>query len=218
MIMDSANKLMLLGLLLCAAPAPAQEVPAIPPAEASATSPLADAAMRREMDRVRALLISEQELDVNAPGRLGTPALHWVVRVGDIDTADWLLEAGADLDLPNLYGMRPVHVAIENGHRDMLRWLLEAGADPEGRDLAGEPPLFMAAAMGDVESMDLLLAHGAGVDTRDVAYGQTALMVAVREGQSAAIERLLEAGADVNSQTRVTETMPGKDREFLLPS
>ena len=40
---------------------------------------LADAAMKRDTAAVRALV--EQKGDVNASGRDGTPALHWLVRV-----------------------------------------------------------------------------------------------------------------------------------------
>src|ERR1700730_16460248 len=47
---------------------------------------LADAAMKRDTAAVRALV--EQKVDVNAPGRDGTPALHWLVRVADLELAE----------------------------------------------------------------------------------------------------------------------------------
>ncbi len=56
---------------------------------------LADAAMKRDTAAVRALV--EQKVDVNAPGRDGTPALHWLVRVDDLDSARLLIRAGAGL-------------------------------------------------------------------------------------------------------------------------
>ena len=39
----------------------------------------------------------KEKVDVNAPGKDGTPALHWVVRVDDIDTAKLLIKAGANV-------------------------------------------------------------------------------------------------------------------------
>ena len=57
---------------------------------------LAEAAMKRDMTAVRALV--EQKVDVNAPGKDGTPALHWIVRVDDLETAKLLLRAGADAE------------------------------------------------------------------------------------------------------------------------
>src|SRR6186713_1327033 len=49
------------------------------PAFAAGDTRLADAAMKRDMPAVRALLV--QKVDVNAPGTDGTPALHWFVRL-----------------------------------------------------------------------------------------------------------------------------------------
>src|SRR5690606_11871876 len=125
---------------------------------------------------------------------------------------------GADLNLPNRYGVRPLQMAIENGHVDLVRWLLESGADANGTDQSNEPLLFKAAELGDLASLDLLLAHGAVVDATDAVYGQTALMVAVRNGQASAVQRLLAAGADVNLQTRESPVMPGRDGVFVDPS
>src|SRR5690606_29780241 len=106
-------------------------VPRLPSVAQSSVSPLADAAMRRDMARVRALLVAEEGIDVNAFGSNGTAALHWAARYGDLETVDWLLARGADPDLANDYGARPLAIAIENGHLDLARHLLEAGADPE---------------------------------------------------------------------------------------
>ena len=55
---------------------------------------LADAVMKRDAAAVRSLL--GQKVDVNAPGKDGTPALHWAVREDDLATARLLLGAGAD--------------------------------------------------------------------------------------------------------------------------
>ncbi len=200
------------------AAAEAMDIPRIAAPSEISVSPLAQAAMQRDMALVQSLLIGDETPDVNATGPFGTPALHWVVRYGDPDTAAWLLAAGADVNLANEYGARPLQIAIENGHIDLVRWLLEAGADPEGRNQAGEPHLFLAASMGDIASIDLLLAFGADVDTPDTQYDQTALMVAVREGQPTATSRLLAAGANINKQGRLTETMPGLDQLRVMPA
>lgn len=211
-------------LLLCCVVSPAKTLLAadtpivtVPAADSLQFSALADAAMRREMDQVIALLSGDTKPAVDAFGSHGTAALHWVARYGDADTLEWLLGAGADVNLPNAYGVRPLQLAIENGHTALVQRLLEAGADPEAPDLAGEPPLFLAATLGDIASIGLLLAHGAQVDGTDATYGQTALLAAARAGQHAAAARLLQAGADVNHQSLQTETAPG-DQAYLPPS
>src|SRR5215211_235257 len=55
---------------------------------------IATAAANRDAAAVRALL--GQKVDVNAPDILGTPALHWAIRLDDIDLARLLLSSGAD--------------------------------------------------------------------------------------------------------------------------
>lgn len=193
-------------------------IPRVPDAEEVTWSPLAEAASRGEFDTVRQLLISREGLDPDAFGKNGTAALHWTARMGDVETARWLVSAGADVNLANRYGVTPLAAAIENGHSHMVRWLLENGADPEKRDLAGQPPLLLAAALGDLASLDLLLAHGAGVDTAGEQYGQTALMMAVREAHPPVVQRLIEAGADVDRRSLLTEVMPERDGKFVDPS
>jgi len=54
--------------------------------------------------------------------------------------------------------------------------------------------LHYAAAAGNVDAIDVLLKNGASLDARN-AYGVTPLAVAVTTGRSAAVARLLGAGA-----------------------
>jgi ankyrin repeat protein len=61
--------------------------------------------------------------------------------------------------------------------------------------------------------VELLLMKGAQVAARDQRYGQTALMLAVREGHTALVRRLLKAGADINAQS-----LPGEEHRRVLPS
>src|SRR5262245_15583229 len=74
---------------------------------------LAEAAMNRDTRAVRAIVDQRdvQKVDLNAPGRDGTPALHWIVRVDDLDTARLLIRAGADATRPNRYGVTPLFLA-----------------------------------------------------------------------------------------------------------
>jgi len=96
-----------------------------------------------------------------------------------------------------------------------VRELLEIGADPNPTDHAGFPPLIAALscsrsqpgspARPDVpEILELLLAFGADPDQRGI-NDYTALHYAVAEGNRAAIELLLRAGADARLRTRIDE-------------
>ena len=172
---------------------------------------LADAAMHRDMDAVRSML--SKKVDVNAPGNDGTPALHWVVRVDDLETARMLVQAGANVKLADRYGVTPIYIACTNGNAAMIKLLLDAGADANTVDPTGETALMTASRVGDVESVRALLDHGAKVDATDPAFKQTALMIAIRENRAGVVRLLVDHGANVNAQTRTGET-PG----WVLPN
>jgi ankyrin repeat protein len=175
----------------------------VTPAMAADTR-LADAATRRDLAAVRALLA--QKVDVNAPDVQGTPALHAAARVDDADLARLLLTAGADAKLPNRYGVTPLTLATTNGSSAMMTILLDAGADANAVDPAGETMLMIASRVGVLDAVQLLIDRGAAVDTRDATYQQTALMVAVRENHADVVKALIDQGADVNARTRTGQT------------
>jgi ankyrin repeat protein len=172
---------------------------------------LADAAMKRDTAAVRALL--EQRVDVNAPGRDGTPALHWLVRVDDLDSARLLIRAGADARLANRYGVTPLYLACANGNPQMIRLLLDAGADSNAADPTGETPLMTASRVGNLDAVKLLLDRGAVLDAKDPEFLQTALMFAVRENHPEVVRLLVERHADANAKTRTGKTPP-----WILPN
>jgi ankyrin len=190
----------------------AQNVPLAPGAGDVAASPLAEAAQRGDFTLVRALLAAG-DVDVDAPGRDGTPALHWAVRAGERDAVARLVDAGAAVDAANRYGVRPLELAIAAGDVEIVLQLLEAGADANEADRAGEPPLLLAARSGDAAIVRALLEHGAEVDRRDRDFGQTALMIAAREGHADVARLLLDGGAAVDAQTR-----PEPPPRFIPPS
>jgi uncharacterized protein len=184
---------------------------AVAAAEDPSSSRLADAAMNRDLDAVRAML--REGADPNALGTYDTPPLLWIVRYEDADTAKRLLNAGADPDLGNAHRVGPLHLAVANGDLVTAQVLLEAGANPELRDRTGETPLFAAARTGDPAMAKLLLDHGADVDTREPRYAQTPLHVAARESSPAVARLLIEHDADVNARTQ-----PGELPAFRLPA
>src|SRR5437867_190050 len=173
---------------------------------------LADAASRHGMAAVRALLA--EQVDPNAPGRDGTPALHWVVRADDLEMARLLVRAGADAARANRYGVTPLSLACTNANADMIRLLLDAGANPNVSAPTGETALMIAAGAGGLDAVKLLLDRGAALEARDPEFQQTALMIAVRGNHPAIVRYLVEERhADVNARTRTGRTPP-----WVLPN
>jgi uncharacterized protein len=170
------------------------------------------AAMQRDTESVR-LLLAEQTADVNALGPYETPALHWIVRIEDLDLARRLLDAGADPDLRTGFGLSALSLAIENSDLDMVQLLLDYGANVHESDWAGETPLIQAARSGSPAIVQALLERDVNVDQREPHHQQTALMIGVRSGSAEVVGLLLAAGADVNAQT-----ITGDEPTWRLPS
>src|SRR5687768_8383465 len=82
-------------------------------------SPVADAAMRRDVATVRALL--KQRADVNAPQGDGMTALHWAAKHGDLELTKVLLRAKANVGaLTRIGAYTPLHIASMTGSADVV--------------------------------------------------------------------------------------------------
>ena len=87
-------------------------------------APVADAAMRGDVDAVRQLL--REGAAVNA----AQGALHWAAEHGDPELTEMLLYAGATIDVVTRIGeYTPLHIASRNGVSEVVSVLLAAGAD-----------------------------------------------------------------------------------------
>ena len=92
------------------------------------TSPVADAAMRGDLDLVRSFL--SEGGDVNTAQGDGMTALHWAAVGGDVKLAEMLLYAGANVRATTRIGAyTPLFLAAKTGRAEMVAVLLEASGD-----------------------------------------------------------------------------------------
>ncbi|MGE3189550.1 MAG: ankyrin repeat domain-containing protein, partial [Vicinamibacterales bacterium] len=171
--------------------------------QAQAT-PVADAAMRGDVDQVQTLL--REGGDVNQAGGDGTTALHWAAMRGDRALADMLLYAGANVGATTRLGAyTPLHLASRAGATGVVDALIGAGADVSARTTTGATALMLASQAGSAEVVTRLVAAGADVNAKESMYEQTALMFAAARDQAAVIKVLLAHGADAAAASKFAD-------------
>src|SRR5687767_6110655 len=168
------------------------------------SSPVAEAAMRGDAARVRALL--RDGADVNAPQGDGMTALHWSALNGDLDSTNVVLQAGATTEpLTRVGRYTPLHLASSRGHAAVVARLLEAGSKPGVLTETGVQPIHLAAQAGNPDAIKALLDRGAEINARDLTHGRTPLIFAASQNRLEAMKLLLARGADPRATTKVID-------------
>lgn len=136
------------------------------------------------------LLAREPEL-VNSFADDGFQPLGLACFFGHLETADYLVRAGASLNTSSNNGLNatPLQSAVAGNHIDLTKMLLKSGANPNVREGGGFTPLHAAAKNGNGEIIQLLILSGADIHARS-NDGKIPLDLAVSAGQSQAAEIL----------------------------
>jgi ankyrin repeat protein len=161
------------------------------------------ATANERLDEMRALL--EQGVDVNAriptimSGQSSGTALHLAATYGLMRPAELLVSSGAAMDQLDDMDLTPLMCACSCGGTDGSRvamLLLNAGADATVVRQSDEMTALKFAAKGcGPEIIQALIDKGAEVDG-PANTDQTALMLAARRNNLAAIQVLIRNGAD----------------------
>jgi uncharacterized protein len=171
---------------------------------AAPSSSVADAAMRKDVDAVKALV--RQGGDVNAAQGDGMTALHWAAMNADADLTTTLLSAGANVRATTrLGGYTPLHLASQNGTATVIEALIGAGASVNTLTVTGASALMLAAAGGHVEAVKALLDRQADVSAVENANGQSALMFAAALDRAEVVKLLLSRGASSSLTSKVVD-------------
>lgn len=174
----------------------------------SSDADLSEAVADGDARRVRELV--GQGVDLNGPLELGMTPLMRAANRDDERIATILIDAGADVNLSGMDGLTPVHIAARSDSVGVGELLIDRGADPATRSASGMNALDQAAASGSSEFVELLVTRTSlDVDAPSEAItqghgyprdlGPTPLGLAVREGRSETVSRLLDLGARVDA-------------------
>ena len=144
--------------------------------------------------------------------RGGATPLLFAARIGDVESARLLLQAGADANDSQPDGVSALVLAAHSGHGDLGALLLESGADPNAFG-SGYAALHAAILRSDLDLVKVLLDYGADPDVRiakgtplrrdttdwnlpATLIGSSPYLLAARFLESGIMRALVDGGAD----------------------
>eukprot|EP00808_Paulinella_micropora_P029788 g80341.t1 len=152
-------------------------------ARQESSSELPEAALKGDLERVKALLAQSVDIDLEARDSDGRTALMNAARKGHVAVAEALLQAKATLNTQSNYGATALIFAGLCGRTEVAALLLKAKADMTLKNENGNTALDLARQLNKTETAALLEKYEqAGRELREAA----------KEGKAEEVQRLLE--------------------------
>ena len=195
-------------------------------ADNAGATPLFCAGLNEHPEVVQLLLDSGADMDRAVNRYPGATRLLWASRVGLLDMARSLLEAGAAVNSQDDNDWEtPLHWAARNGNNcsAVAEMLLASGAEVDKESRTGFTPLSIAAENGNTRVCSVLLRAGADINHETDEDGCTAICLAINSGEVGAALLLMRwepslAGLDDDEAESLGSWLADKvrDKEDLL--
>ncbi|XP_063684769.1 ankyrin repeat domain-containing protein SOWAHA-like isoform X4 [Bolinopsis microptera] len=91
-----------------------------------------------DCNTISRLLLTDKNLVYYKDFISGYTGLHWACKLGRIDMAKILLEAGSEVNMKSNSGHTPLHLAAQTGKTDLIELIIRYGADKDIRDHKGK--------------------------------------------------------------------------------
>ncbi|MGH0117029.1 UNVERIFIED_CONTAM: hypothetical protein FKN15_024974 [Acipenser sinensis] len=170
-------------------------------------SALHHAALNGNMELISLLLEAQATVDIK--DQKGMRPLHYAAWQGKVEPMKMLLKSGSSVNSQSDEGQIPLHLAAQHGHYDVSEMLLQHQSNPCIVDNAGKTPLDLACEFGRVGVVQLLLSSSMSAALLEPKPGDTTdpnstspLHQAAKNGHIDIIRLLLQAGIDINRQTK----------------
>ncbi|MEQ8954447.1 MAG: ankyrin repeat domain-containing protein, partial [Gammaproteobacteria bacterium] len=179
---------------------------------------------------------SEKEQDSNPAYKYwieegGNTPLIFAARSGDLESARFIVEAGADVNALSAFGTSALIMAVHGGNAELVNYLLQQGADVDSA-ASGHTALHDAVLRGDLAAVDVLLNHGANVEAilqkptpvrrqstdynfHDALVGATPLWLAARFSEPDIMQALLDHGANPHATNNVSYPAQRMGENFM---
>ncbi|KAF5686699.1 ankyrin protein 1 [Fusarium denticulatum] len=185
-----------------------------PPSDGLSRTPLQVAVDWNRPDIVQYLL--EKGADPDARDSDGIPVIGSAVSGGHINMVQWLGDANADVNVICLDSkITPLHEAYP--HPEIVRLLLEHGADINKGNADSRTALNFAISKNSLATVQVLLEAKTKPDINtDMIYGD--LRRVIVGGYIDVVEKMLEAGIDVNNVNEKGESLLAYGIKYNAPS
>jgi ankyrin repeat protein len=141
-----------------------------------------------------AKLLLARGADPNMAAENEWAPLHVAAALGDIESVEALVDAGANVDGDQGTAISPLQAAIGNNHIEAAKVLYRRGADLNQKMQGGSTAVLMAVTDDHLEAVAWLLEEGASSRGAWENTQQTAFDLAVKENEPEMVELLVKRG------------------------